>query len=433
MKYVRNNSFVQRLSPSSSLLLLCYSSAAASSVAYYYYKNKYNFVEHHNRQHVDDDDSSLHFSPNSSFISKCDGSLPSSAKTSIINETKTNRLIFLGTGSSTGCPKPLCSMLFPTISKATKSNNKTEKKNEASPFCNVSNLAIQGDPKTNKNYRNNPSFLIQQWDEKSNVETKPKNIIIDVGKTFREGALRWFPMLGIQSLDAIVITHHHMDAAAGLDDVRNFQHLDTNQYKKTGKLKRIPTPLYLSQFCYRNLQAQFPWLLPTTRPATRTSTEKYDKESNVAVQRDVASFDVSIFQDFQAFHVQGLDIVPLPVWHGDDLISHGFAFSVGDTNVVYLSDISRMVPETLEFIKDKLPPTDILVVDALLLQGTNPVHFNLDQAMALRAQIQPRQNTFLVGMSCDSFLVSHDEMNQYLEQKYGSSVQLAHDGLVINV
>ena len=136
-------------------------------------------------------------------------------------------------------------------------------------------------------------------------------------------------------------------------------------------------------------------------------------------------------------NIQGLEITPLPVWHGDDLLSHGFAFSLSDRdgkmiNVLYLSDISRMVPETLAFIRQKLPPTDILVVDALLLRGENPVHFNLEQAMELRDQIKPKGQTFLVGISCDSFLPDH-ETNDYLQKTYGNDVQLAHDGLVIEL
>ena len=33
-----------------------------------------------------------------------------------------------------------------------------------------------------------------------------KNVIIHVGKTFREGAHRWLPVHGIRSLDAVVLT-----------------------------------------------------------------------------------------------------------------------------------------------------------------------------------------------------------------------------------
>lgn len=340
------------------------------------------------------------------------------------------KMIFLGTGSSTGCPKPLCPMVFPPskFSTTTKPTNMTVDQEQLWDRCQVSNLAIRGDPKTNKNYRNNPCFLIQSWDSSKKCM---RNVVIDVGKTFRETTLRWFPEYDIQSLDAIVVTHHHMDAAGGADDLRNFQNINMEVYRSTGQFQRQPTPVYLSHFCWKNLQEQFPWLFPHAEKVM------IQQDANQpVVRRDVASLDVKIFQDYQGFEVvPGLEIIPLPVLHGDDLISHGFAFSVRNrkgesTHVVYLSDISKMIPETLEFIRTKLPPTDILIVDALLLEGTNPVHFNLDQAMALREEIQPKGQTYLVGMSCDAF-PPHETTNAYLKKNYGS-VQLAHDGLVID-
>lgn len=115
---------------------------------------------------------------------------------------KRPKLVFLGTGSSTGCPKPLCALLFQEHAKS------SPEQREFADICKVSNLAIRGDPKRNKDYRNNPSLLINHYE---NGESK--NIIIDVGKTFREGALRWMPIHDIDSLDAIILTHHHMVSA----------------------------------------------------------------------------------------------------------------------------------------------------------------------------------------------------------------------------
>jgi phosphoribosyl 1,2-cyclic phosphodiesterase len=99
------------------------------------------------------------------------------------------------------------------------------------------------------------------------------------------------------------------------------------------------------------------------------------------------------------------------------------------TNIVYLSDISKMIPATLEYILTKLPPTDILIVDTLG-HDIHPVHFSLAQAQALSKQIKPRQHTYLIGMSCDSF-PPHDEMNQRLANIKGLNMSLAHDGLVV--
>ena len=370
------------------------------------------------------------------------------------------KLIFLGTGSSSGCPIGVCTLnLAQTVQRFEESSSSPRDAVAFPPSvnkldtskCRVSHLAAQGDPKFNKNYRNNPSFLIHHHHPETGTY---KNVLIDVGKTFREGAIRWFPEFNIQSLDSIILTHEHMDAAAGLDDVRGFQRYaavptDTDPPAGATVLpppKRIPVPLHLSRHCHDQLQGQFPFLFPKKLgdhhgccddpPApTVTVAETNVTPSKPIVHRDVAGFLVNIFEAYQPIRVEGLNVIPLPVWHGDDLISYGFAFSVPTSNprksihVVYLSDISRMVPETMDFILQKLPPTDILIVDSLLWHRAHPTHFSLEQAVELRDQLKPRIQTYLVGMSCDNYL-PHDEMQNYLKATFGD-VTMAHDGLVI--
>ena len=286
---------------------------------------------------------------------------------------------------------------------------------------------MQGDPRDNKDYRNNPSILVQYSQTTQDIKTPlepqlptevTRNIIFDVGKTFRETALRWLPRYNVNSLDAVVLTHHHMDAVAGLDDLRGFQ---------VGK----GTPVYLSQECLDQVSRQFPWLFPNQIIPTKSAP---------TVPRHVASLDIHLIQEFIPFDVFGLKVTPLPVWHGDDLICLGYAFSLPSssqstaaTNIVYLSDISRMKDETLDYIQSKLPPIDILIVDALLMDdGIHPVHFNLPQAVALARQLGAKK-TFLVGMSCESFL-SHNDMKSYLRQHYTDiDIMLAHDGLLLEL
>jgi phosphoribosyl 1,2-cyclic phosphodiesterase len=284
-------------------------------------------------------------------------------------------------------------------------------------------------------------------------------------------------------MDAIILTHHHMDAAAGLDDVRNFQGVkyivdnnnnndDTSTTTTTSpdtpnsRPVRQSIPLYLSDFCKINLQLQFPWLLPSQSIQMPKQQHKHTCHTK-DVFRDVATFNNIVFEDYKTqsitfddmdendYSSRAFEFVPLPVWHGDDLISHGYAFTIYPTkdnnnygyegsndqeeqkqqrplHVVYLSDISRMVPETLEFIQQKLPPTDLLIVDSLLWHKIHPVHYSLDQAVELSKIIQPRVHTYLVGMSCDSFL-PHDEMNMLLHKTYDGTVSFAYDGLVIDL
>jgi len=87
-----------------------------------------------------------------------------------------------------------------------------------------------------------------------------------------------------------------------------------------------------------------------------------------------------------------------------------------------------MLPETEKYIKEELPPTDILVIDALSLNSINPTHNNLEQSLKIVRRLKPKR-TFVVGMSCDLFL-PHDEMNEELS-KLQIGVELAHDGQVI--
>jgi phosphoribosyl 1,2-cyclic phosphate phosphodiesterase len=89
-----------------------------------------------------------------------------------------------------------------------------------------------------------------------------------------------------------------------------------------------------------------------------------------------------------------------------------------------------MPADTEKFILDKLPPTDILVIDALTLDAMNPTHYNLKQALELVRRLQPKR-TFVVGMSCDLFL-PHDEMNKELE-KLDIQIELAYDGLLLEM
>ena len=332
-----------------------------------------------------------------------------------------NRIIFLGTGSSTGCPKPLCTMLFNSSQTSFSSGSDKvfdEMRDIFRNKCDVSKRAIVGNPLHNKDYRNNPSLLIAQYDEK---EGRMKHIIIDVGKTFRETALRWFPKHGINTLDAVILTHEHADASFGLDDVRGFQRVYP-PLKSQGTPRAIPMKVFMSQPCLDKLSISFPWLFP------QQQKKKVDDPSKPVVERFVSKLDLHIFESFEKMDVESLRVVTLPVMHGEDLVSYGFAFKVGSTNVVYLSDISRMLPETMHYIQNHLPPTDILIVDSLHQHGTHPVHFSMEQAVELAKEIKPKQ-TFIVGINCDAFL-PHDEMNERLQQEYGN-VQLAHDGLSI--
>ncbi|GFH53627.1 hypothetical protein CTEN210_10103 [Chaetoceros tenuissimus] len=364
------------------------------------------------------------------------------------------KLLFLGSGSSTGCPKPICALTFPDRLK----DGLTEKdskflqtlRDNIGEKCTVSAKANIGDPKRNRNYRNNPSLLISHRnndapdrndsDEQKTDTDDLQNVIIDVGKTFREGALRWMPHHGIHSVDAVVLTHEHADAILGLDDLRGFQiasymlskgksKLSSNSPSDYANLHSNPLPIFLSPLCYETVKKVFSYLVP--------KEPRKEKNDDKKVVRHVAALNFQTVSFFEPFYAAGLKMIPLPVKHGEDLICNGYAFSVKSddkkkkaTNVVYLSDISRMIPETEKFILEQLQPTDVLVIDSLLVDRAHPVHFSLDQAIELASKLKAKQ-TYIVGINCDDF-PEHDVANELIRKK-NPNVQLAYDGLAIEI
>jgi len=155
-----------------------------------------------------------------------------------------------------------------------------------------------------------------------------QNVVIDVGKTFTENALRWMPLYGLTSIDAVVLTHEHMDAIGGLDDLRGFQGMPVRN-KISGLPEQIPLSVYLSQTCLKELKKQFFYLFPKD---TSSAPGEMKSKDGTTVRRFVSKLDFSVVNYFKPFVAAGLRMVPLPVMHGEDLICNGYAFSLDGSN-----------------------------------------------------------------------------------------------------
>lgn len=226
-----------------------------------------------------------------------------------------------------------------------------------------------------------------------------------MGKTFREGIIRWFPKNDIKSVDAVILTHGHADAIFGLDDLRSVQ------------MPKIKTPVYLTDECLQIVRNVFFYLFPTISPNK--------------VDRFVSSIQWNTITPFVPFTACGIEILPIPVIHGEDMISMGFLFGKKD-RVCYISDISRMPPYTLEAIHKHQPKIDILILDCLTSSYKHPTHFNLNEALDLVRELKPKK-TYFVGMSSS---MEHEENNALcakLKESEGLDVELSYDGLVVDI
>ena len=307
--------------------------------------------------------------------------------------SKSSSLLFLGTGSSTGTPNPFYLMKPPEHFVGDEDRSKG---------CRVSRKAVIGDPAHNKDYRCNPSMLIRY----RRSVTEEVNILIDCGKTFREAAIRWFPRNSVESVDAVLLSHGHADAIFGLDDLRGVQ----------DRMIMTPIPIYLSSECMETITKVLGYLIP--KPVQDDSPT-----------RTVASLKWNVIEPYIPLNVLGLDIIPIPVMHGEDMTSLGFIFGEKD-RIVYISDISRMLPEGLALIKQKA--VTLLIVDALFLRRTYFSHFNLPQALEF-SRLIGAEKTLFVGMSSE---FDHEEVNEELQAlltSEGLNLQLSFDGQVVDV
>jgi hypothetical protein len=171
---------------------------------------------------------------------------------------------------------------------------------------------------------------------------------------------------------------------------------------------------------------------------------------------------MAVVEPFQSFETCGVKFTPLPVMHGEDYVSLGFSFGshqkvrivksisrIPDVEtpshchmwnfafwhqlaqVVYISDVSRVLPETQKHL-ESLPQIDILIVDSLFRRMSHATHFNLGDALDLARSLRPKQ-TYLIGLSDDFEHDKHNEELKKLEASEGLKVALSYDGLSVPV
>lgn len=123
--------------------------------------------------------------------------------------------LFLGTGTSTGLPLTPCLTLtsdypssidpsaVPSSSKRIKGTYNPDGPWPRNVKCGSCRSAVDPDvPEGWKNRRGNTSMVVRK-----KVNDKWFNVVLDVGKTFRENAARYFPVWGVKTIDAVILTH----------------------------------------------------------------------------------------------------------------------------------------------------------------------------------------------------------------------------------
>ncbi|MEA1886880.1 MAG: MBL fold metallo-hydrolase [Bacteroidota bacterium] len=214
------------------------------------------------------------------------------------------------------------------------------------------------------------------------IEIEGKNIVIDAGPDFRQQMLR----AGVKKLDSILLTHEHKDHIGGMDDVRAFNYIS-----------KEPIDIYSDERVQMAVMREYPYVF---------TENKYPGVPQMNL--------ISI--NNEPFYINDLYIIPVKVHHYR-LPVYGFRID----DFAYITDANSISEEN----KQKLIGVKHFVINALRKEK-HLSHFNLREAVDLINEISPDKG-YITHISHQMGL--HNDVTKELP----SNIELAYDGLVINI
>jgi phosphoribosyl 1,2-cyclic phosphate phosphodiesterase len=213
------------------------------------------------------------------------------------------------------------------------------------------------------------------------IEHGGKKILVDTSIDFRQQALR----AKINYLDAVLITHCHVDHVFGLDDIRplNFRH---------GAM-----PIFANEIAWIDLKRIFQYIFKPTHfggglPQLVPHT---------------------IFHNAPFMIGKDLHITPLEVIHGKlPVIAYRF------NDFAYATDLNFISDETIDGLAD----LEVLVLDCVR-HKPHSTHLGLNEALEYIERIKPKR-AFLTHLN-------HDIMYKRDSHLLPDNVQFAYDELIL--
>jgi phosphoribosyl 1,2-cyclic phosphate phosphodiesterase len=207
-----------------------------------------------------------------------------------------------------------------------------------------------------------------------------RSIIVDTSTDLRAQALA----NGVRRVDAILYTHTHADHVFGIDDVRRYN-----------QMQREAIPCFGDSGTLANLRRMFGYIFEPPKQVGGGLPQ------------------LSLFPLAGAFSLGGVEIVPVPMFHGKLPV---LGFRAG--SFAYLTDCS-LIPEESFALLDGVRT---LIIDALR-RRPHSTHFSVDEAIAVASRLGVERAYFTH--------ISHDLGHASTNASLPRGVELAYDGLVI--
>lgn len=183
------------------------------------------------------------------------------------------------------------------------------------------------------------------------VRTRAVSLLIDASPEFRIQSLR----AGLDRLDAVLLTHEHMDHVSGLDDLRSFCHA------LEGSI-----PLHASGRVLTSIRRRFDYMFGPDRYAGAT--------------------DLLLHEASGPFRIGDAVVTPLPILHGDLPI---LGYRIND--LAYLTDL-KSIPESTYPLLDGCR---LVVMGALRRAVSHPSHCTVEEALDMTCRIKADRFLFV--------------------------------------
>lgn len=218
------------------------------------------------------------------------------------------------------------------------------------------------------------------------VSSSGRAVLVDTPPELRLSCIEY----GISKVDALLLTHAHMDHVAGFDDVRRFNTINGG----------VPLVCRALPETVEQMHKIFPYI----------GIQKGER-GLFRPQVDFESAD-----EGEPFSMCGMEIEALRVEHGFPCC--GWLFREAGKRFAYIPDCHVLPPRTVE----KIRGADILAINCLR-EREHPTHLTLERALAYIRDIAPG-HAYLTHMC-------HDLSHVQYQERLPPAVEPAADGLEI--